>query len=163
VWNPKVHYPFRKTPLLLLSQVNPVQGFPSSFLRILVYCNITIIFTSGSFIPSGLHGKSLYEFIFSVTRATCPNHLTLLDLVILIIVLYSTIIQPSTEQIRNKQINIIVSFVYYVHLLHVSIQLDHHQANIHKMYTHIQLCYYCGFILTVVNIIFITILISLQI
>jgi hypothetical protein len=31
--------------------------------------------------------------------------------------------------------------LYYVHLLHVSIQLDHHQANINEMYTHIELYY----------------------
>jgi hypothetical protein len=52
---------------------------------------------------------------------------------------YNTIIQPSTQQIRNKQINItVLIFVYYVHLLHISIQLDH-QADIHKMYTRIEL------------------------
>jgi hypothetical protein len=44
--------------------------------------------------------------------------------------------QPSTQIIRNKQVNInVLTFVYYVHLLHVSIQLDHHQANIHEMLT----------------------------
>jgi presenilin-like A22 family membrane protease len=50
-------------------------------------------------------------------------------------------IQPSTQQIRNKQINIIVLiFVYYVYLLHVSIRLHHHHhANIHEMYTHTEL------------------------
>jgi hypothetical protein len=45
------------------------------------------------------------------------------------VLLYSTIIQPSTHQIRNKQSNItVLTFVYYVQLLHVSIQLDRHQA-----------------------------------
>jgi DNA-binding transcriptional regulator of glucitol operon len=36
--------------------------------------------------------------------------------------------QPSTQQTRNKQANIaVLIFVYYVHLLDVWIQLDHHQ------------------------------------
>jgi hypothetical protein len=38
------------------------------------------------------------------------------------VLLCSTIIQPSTQQIHNKQINItVLIFVYYVYLLHVSI------------------------------------------
>jgi hypothetical protein len=57
------------------------------------------------------------------------------------ILLYSTILQPSTQQILNKQIHITVLICLFVHLLHVSIQLDHHQVNIHEMYTRIELYY----------------------
>jgi hypothetical protein len=39
------------------------------------------------------------------------------------------IMQTSEQQIRNKETNItVLTIVYYVHFLHVSIQVDHHQA-----------------------------------
>jgi uncharacterized membrane protein len=47
----------------------------------------------------------------------------------------SFIIQPSSQQILNKETNsIVLIFIYYVHLLYVSIQLEHHKANIHELY-----------------------------
>jgi hypothetical protein len=53
------------------------------------------------------------------------------------VVLYYTAVN-----IRNKQINdYYINICLFVHFLHVSIQLDHHQANIYKMYTRIEL--YC--------------------
>jgi hypothetical protein len=45
------------------------------------------------------------------------------------LILYSIIMQLSTQQIRNKYSSItVLIFVCYVYLLQVSIQLDHHQA-----------------------------------
>jgi hypothetical protein len=49
---------------------------------------------------------------------------------------YIIIIQQQTKQIRNKLTNItVLIFVDYVHLLQVSIQLDHHQEMFMKCTT----------------------------
>jgi hypothetical protein len=46
---------------------------------------------------------------------------------------------------------------YYVHLLYVSIQLDHYQAIFHEMYylffNYISMYFYCGSILVIINIV----------
>jgi hypothetical protein len=56
------------------------------------------------------------------------------------LILYSIIMQRSTQQIRNKYSSItVLIFVYYVYLLHVSIQLDHHQAIFMKCTTRTEL------------------------
>jgi hypothetical protein len=77
--NPKVYYCVYESLLLasILSQTNPLYTTPSYFSKI--YHNF-ILGLFGGLSPSGFFTKNLHSFLISSKCATCPTHLTLLDL-----------------------------------------------------------------------------------
>jgi hypothetical protein len=83
--NPKVHHHIHKSqPLVpILSQLDPLYTSPANFPKT-PYSHLRLGLPSGLF-HSGFPNKTLYSFLSSPTRATCPTHLILLDLTYLII------------------------------------------------------------------------------
>jgi hypothetical protein len=87
LWNPKVHFRVHKSrPLAAsLSQINPVHTTPSCLSKIdVLSTHLRLGLPSGLF-PSGFLTKTLYAFLFSPNRATCPAHFILFNLIFLII------------------------------------------------------------------------------
>jgi hypothetical protein len=92
LWNTKVHYRVHKSPPLVpnLSQINPImESHPISLRSILILStHLRLGLPSGLF-QSSISTNNLHAFLFSPIRVTCPAHLILLDLIILIILVTS--------------------------------------------------------------------------
>jgi hypothetical protein len=87
LWNPKVLYHIHKSPPLvpILSQINPVHTTPSYLRSILLsHIHLRLGLPTGLFL-SAFSSNALYAFLFSPIRATCPAHLILFHVIILII------------------------------------------------------------------------------
>jgi hypothetical protein len=90
LWNPKVHNCSHKcSPLVaILSQINPVFPPPPHSITsrsiLIVSTHLHLGLPSGLF-PSGFPTNNLYTFLFSPICVTCPTHLILFYLMILII------------------------------------------------------------------------------
>jgi hypothetical protein len=91
LWNPKVCYSVHKSPplVLILSQItspsHPV--FLRSNLKLSSYLRLCL---PSSIIPSGISTKAL---MYAPVRATCPAHLTHLDLIVLTVFVEDKILQ----------------------------------------------------------------------
>jgi hypothetical protein len=83
LWNPKVYYRIYKCPLpvLILSQLDPVHTpHPTSWRSILILSSHLRLDLPSSLFPSGFPTKPLYTTFLSLTNATCPTHLFILEL-----------------------------------------------------------------------------------
>jgi len=83
--NPKFHYHIHKRPpsVAILNQINPAHASSSSNvlkLHLMSISHLCLGFPSGLF-PSGLPPTTLYTPLKPLIRATCPDHLILLDVV----------------------------------------------------------------------------------
>jgi hypothetical protein len=87
LWKPKVQYRVHKSPPLvpILSHINPIHSIPSYLRSVLkLSTHLRLGLPSGLF-PFGFPTNILYAFLFSPIRTTCPAHLVILDLIVLII------------------------------------------------------------------------------
>jgi hypothetical protein len=104
LWNQKVYYRVRKSPPLvrILSHMNPVHTIPSYLCKIILILSthLRLGLSSGLF-PSGFRTNTLYAFLFWPIRATCPTHLILHDLIILIIQVMKLLIMQFSPTPRH--------------------------------------------------------------
>ena len=84
LWNPKVHYCTHKRPptVPILSQLHPVPPpLPTSWRSILILSSHLHLGLPNGLLPSGFPTKILWTTLPSSIRATCPDHLILLDFI----------------------------------------------------------------------------------
>jgi hypothetical protein len=84
LWNPKFHHLIHKSspPVPFLNQNDPLYApHPTSQRSILILSSHLRLGLSSGLLPSGFPTKVLYAPLFSPIRATCPAHLSLLDLI----------------------------------------------------------------------------------
>jgi hypothetical protein len=105
LWNPKVHYHVHKSPPLvpILSHINPIHTIPSYLRSILVLFTHLLLGLPSGLVPSGFLTYILYAFLLSHIRATFPSHLTLLELIILIILgeEYKFLIKITIQKVKQ--------------------------------------------------------------
>jgi hypothetical protein len=84
LWKPMLHYCVYSYPSFapILKQINNVLAFHHISLRfiLILHSYLRLVLQSDIF-PSGFPNKTLYAPLLSHTRATCPAHLMLLDLI----------------------------------------------------------------------------------
>jgi hypothetical protein len=128
LWNLKVHYHAHKSPPLapILSQINPVHTIPS-YLRpaLILSTDLHLGLPSGLF-PYGFPVSVLYAFLLPPITATCPAHLILLDLIIVIIFgeehdLWTQVYVIFTVSKCNFFLCFTLPFPHYMFRLHIAI------------------------------------------
>jgi hypothetical protein len=84
--NPKVYRRFHRSPLPvpIPSQLYPLQP-PANLPKIILIPSHLCLGLPNSLFPSGFPTATLYTFLPSLMRATCPAHLILIDLTCLMI------------------------------------------------------------------------------
>ena len=118
LWNPKVHYHIHNNPppVPILSQLDPVHTtHPTSPSILILSLHLCLGLPSG-LLPSGFPPKTLHAYLLSTIRATCPVHLSLLDLMtpndiwwvtqsikLLVRVVHSTPPLPRTSWTRKQK------------------------------------------------------------
>ena len=83
LWNQKVHYCVHNSPPPILSWARSIQSmpYPTSQISILILSFHLRLGLSSGLLPSGFPNKTLYAPLLSPICATCPAHLSILDLI----------------------------------------------------------------------------------